>query len=454
MRQRGALTGLIALSLLCAPSWWGASTLANVPPLVFSTIDVAGAETTVVAGVNDAGEMVGSFGDATGRHAFLRDSDGNVTVIDAEGASFTIPEDINNAGEVVGSLFDATGYHGFLRDVSGNFISVKVPNSTLTFAVGINDLGVIVGLYQDATGFHGFLRDGAGNFSTLSKPGVTFLAASDIDNTGAIVGSYIDATGLHGFLRDASGTFAAVDMPGAFSTEPQGVDNAGVIVGQYRDSNSVFHGFKRDADGVFTALDVPGANSTQAMGSNAEGMIVGTFLAADFVSHGFSVGGRDATPPTLTVEDVYEDGTSPAGAVVTYEVSVVDDADPNPAVACDPESGSMFPLLLTTVSCTATDAAGNTARATFNVIVKDADWQLEDVRGLLASWDLGKLGTSLTDKLRKAKLFNAQGKFSQACETLATVLNQVSAQNGKGLTVDQALDLTARVTRIRQVIGC
>jgi hypothetical protein len=454
MRQTGALNGLIALTALCVSTWWGASTLASVPPLLFTTIDVDGAEGTVVAGVNDSGDMVGSFSDAAGLHGFLRAADGHVTVIDGEGASFTIPEDINNAGQVVGSVFDATGYHGFLRDASGDVIAIKVPGAAFTIAAGINDLGAIVGLYQDASGFHGFLRDAAGNFSELPKPGATFLAATDVDNTGAIVGSYTDATGLHGFLRDPSGTFAVVDVPGAFSTEPQSLDNAGVIVGQYRDSNSVSHGFKRDAGGGFTTVDIPDAFSTQATGSNTEGVVVGTFVA-DSISHGFSVGGRDVTPPTLTVpEDVYEDGTSPAGAVVAYEVSAVDDADPNPDVACDPASGSMFQLLLTSVSCTATDAAGNTASATFNVIVKDADWQLADAVGLSASWNLGRLGTSLTDKLQKAKLFNAQGKFGQACETLATILNQVSAQTGKGLTADQAFDLTTRVTRIRNVIGC
>ena len=135
-------------------------------------------------------------------------------------------------------------------------------------------------------------------------------------------------------------------------------------------------------------------------------------------------------------------------------MSAADDADPNPDVVCAPVSGSVFQLLLTTVSCTATDDAGNTASATFNVVVKDANWQLEDAVGLPASWNLGKLGTSLTDKLQRAKLFNAQGKFSQACETLANVLNQVSAQTGKGLTADQAFDLATRVTRIRYVIGC
>jgi hypothetical protein len=433
----------------------GALTVAYVPPLLFTTVDVTGANTTSVTGVNDSGEIVGSYSDDTGLHGFLRDPEGVITTIDSPGASFTVPADINNLGAIVGSAFDASGYHGFLRSASGAFTAIAAPGATLTWAVGINDLGAVVGFYyDDATGYHAYLREPGGNFTNLDKAGATFVVASDVDNAGTIVGHYIDATGLHGFLRDAGGTFTTLDMPGASSTELHGIDNAGAIVGTYRDNESVQHGFVRDVGGVFTVLHVPHSWSTQAQGSNAAGMVVGTYVT-DSASHGFSVLTRDVTPPTLTVpEDVYEDGTSPAGATVAYEVSAVDDGDPDPRVECSPQSGGVFQLLVTTVSCTATDAAGNTARATFDVIVKDANWQLEDAVGLPASWNLGTLGMSLTDKLAKAKLFNAQGKFSQACETLASLLNQVSAQAGKGLTTGQAWELTVRVTRIRNVIGC
>jgi hypothetical protein len=199
------------------------------------------------------------------------------------------------------------------------------------------------------------------------------------------------------------------------------------------------------ARGRHASATLPGGDVIIAGGANSFGSPV---LSAVLYTH-------DATPPTLTVPDaVYEDGTSPAGAVVTYSVTAVDDFDPNPTVVCSPASGSLFPLLVSTVNCTATDATGNVAQATFDVIVKDANWQLEDVIGLLQRWNLGRLGTSLTDKLNTAQRFNAGGKSKQACETLASLLREVNAQAGKGLTVEQALELTARVTRIRDVIGC
>ncbi|MSR64083.1 MAG: HYR domain-containing protein [Planctomycetes bacterium] len=41
-----------------------------------------------------------------------------------------------------------------------------------------------------------------------------------------------------------------------------------------------------------------------------------------------------------------------------------------PAVLCIPPSGSLFPMGMTIVTCTATDASGNQSQCTFPVIVR------------------------------------------------------------------------------------
>jgi HYR domain len=79
---------------------------------------------------------------------------------------------------------------------------------------------------------------------------------------------------------------------------------------------------------------------------------------------------EDTIPPTLTVPgDITEDATSADGAVVTFEVTAQDNVDGTVPVECTPESGSTFPIGVTTVECTATDAAGNTATASFTITV-------------------------------------------------------------------------------------
>jgi hypothetical protein len=76
------------------------------------------------------------------------------------------------------------------------------------------------------------------------------------------------------------------------------------------------------------------------------------------------------TPPELSVpEQVLVEATSDAGAVVEYEVSAYDGRDGAVPVACWPQSGELFPPGVTEVECSASDSSGNTAYASFPVIV-------------------------------------------------------------------------------------
>ena len=82
---------------------------------------------------------------------------------------------------------------------------------------------------------------------------------------------------------------------------------------------------------------------------------------------------RDTTPPTLTVPpQVVVEQESPTGAVVTYALpEATDTVDPSVSVVCTPASGALFPPGATTVTCSATDDAGNVATASFQVLVRD-----------------------------------------------------------------------------------
>jgi dipeptidyl aminopeptidase/acylaminoacyl peptidase len=77
----------------------------------------------------------------------------------------------------------------------------------------------------------------------------------------------------------------------------------------------------------------------------------------------------DATPVLTVPATIMTSTQNPNGTAVSYTVSATDQEDPSPAVSCTPPSGSTFPIGTTTVACTATDSDGNTATATFEVIV-------------------------------------------------------------------------------------
>jgi uncharacterized membrane protein len=69
---------------------------------------------------------------------------GQFQTINAPGAVSTIAEGINNLGEIVGTFYDGEHYHGFV-DLQGKFDIVNAPGATDTFVHGVNDFGQIVG---------------------------------------------------------------------------------------------------------------------------------------------------------------------------------------------------------------------------------------------------------------------------------------------------------------------
>jgi uncharacterized repeat protein (TIGR01451 family) len=80
----------------------------------------------------------------------------------------------------------------------------------------------------------------------------------------------------------------------------------------------------------------------------------------------------DRTTPVISnvPGNISVTATSPAGANVTYaSPTAIDDRDGIVAVTCVPASASLFALGATTVTCTASDAAGNTSHASFTITV-------------------------------------------------------------------------------------
>jgi hypothetical protein len=161
---------------------------------------------------------------------------------------------------------------------------------------------------------------------------------------------------------------------------------------------------------------------------------------------------KDTTPPVLSLPgDLILDATSMAGAVAVYAPTAKDDDGLAYPVSCTPASGSTFPIGTSTVSCQATDAAGNTALGGFHVQVRDALQQLGDLVAIVQR--LGP-GRSLAGKLQSAAALLRAGDAGTACNILGAFVSEVQAQTGKSLPALQAQTLVADAIRIKAVIGC
>ncbi|MFL6509899.1 MAG: PxKF domain-containing protein, partial [Nitrososphaera sp.] len=126
-------------------------------------------------------------------------------------------------------------------------------------------------------------------------------------------------------------------------------------------------------DGTIAANCTPASGSTFPLGTTKVDCSA-TDKAGNKATGSFTVTVQDTTPPELTLPSAppAAEATSPQGAVVTYGAATATDlVDGSVDVTCTPASGSTFPLGTTPVNCKATDAAGNKAEGSFNVIVKD-----------------------------------------------------------------------------------
>ena len=82
----------------------------------------------------------------------------------------------------------------------------------------------------------------------------------------------------------------------------------------------------------------------------------------------------DATPPVLALPSTrIGEADGPGGAIASFTVSASDSGGAllQSAVTCTPGSGQLYPIGTTTVTCRVSDAAGNLATGSFDVVIQD-----------------------------------------------------------------------------------
>jgi probable HAF family extracellular repeat protein len=304
-----------------------------MPVYIYTTlVGPPGSSDALPNGINNQGQIVGSYNDAITTHGFLYSAGAYTTVDDpVSSGEFTVANGINGSGQIVGYYLDGNGdKHGFL-DSSGTYTTLDYPSARQTFAQSINRAGQIVG--SSSNDGHAFLYSG-GTYTTLDSAlngGTPF----GINDSGQIVGTYstFENGGFktHGFLY-SNGTFIPLDYPGATDgTFAYGINNQGQIVGSYSDFDDIHggggvHGFLYSG-GTYTTFDDPFAaisatEGTQALGINDAGQIVGTYQDSNHHYHGFLLTiAPNPPPPVGTTADMILRGANNSPAVMgQYEI--------------------------------------------------------------------------------------------------------------------------------------
>ena len=311
-----------AMLLVCS----GVARAATTETFVPTTIDYPGSTSTTARGINNNGDVVGTYVCATacinpltgeisaaGTHGFLL-QDGVYTRIDvpAAGRTQTIARGIGVQGIVVGHYTVAGVQHGFAYFLGRYIYPIDAPAETFdhpdfpvrhTLPVRISARGDIVGcIHEDGmtmTTMHGFLLR-RGEWTTLSTPhfaGDTTSHDPDTMNNGVAdagntVGFYLTA-GVSYITNRNNAIATTFTFEGGLFTLAWDVNAEGEIVGVRGDNaaNTVGvavkpHGFLRTRDGHFRTLDVQGAMNTQVFGLSDCRSIVGQYTDATG-THGF-----------------------------------------------------------------------------------------------------------------------------------------------------------------------
>jgi len=154
-------------------------------------------------------------------------------------------------------------------------------------------------------------------------------------------------------------------LPGSITVEAAGP--SGNVVTYVATSDGVVIGDDENGRGA-TALCTPRSGSTYPVGNTLV-----TCTARD-ASGNTSIGSFfvrvvDTTAPALFVPAEITVTTTGSSEVVNFTATATDAVDGSVSVACTPPSGSSFNSGVTIVSCSATDAHGNTATDSFEITV-------------------------------------------------------------------------------------
>ena len=234
------------------------------------------------------------------------------------------------------------------------------------------------------------------HFSLDADPNITNITGTENTST-TVPHATINGTGdgtydYYSFMVPEGGGIATFDIDGGYNTDINGLPYVldsclrlfDSLDAEQQNNNGFFAASCEQAYRDPGTVDLNDSAVQYPLSAGTYYVKVGTYsdnvmeagagykLHVSIPHHPFQV--IDDTGPVLSLpQDITKEATGPNGAAVSWqEATATDDTDGSVPVNCDKTSGDGFPLGTTTVTCSATDAAGNTASDSFAVTVQDA----------------------------------------------------------------------------------
>jgi hypothetical protein len=322
----------------------------TTPPAIAAHADLT-AEATGATGANVSYTSPGTND--------IVDGVGTASCEPASGSLFAIGEATVhcNATDAAGNAADETSFKVFVVDTTPPVIAAHADVGPIE-ATGPAGAAVAYTLPSTSDAV-----DGPGNASCLPASGSTFALGTSLVTCQASddAGNHALATTFHVTVRDSTAPMiAAHDNLVAEATGPGG---ANVSYASPGTTDAV--------DGAGTASCAPGSGSTFSLGVHTVNCNAVDAAGNHATATSFTVTVSDTTAPVIASHaDVNVVASSNSSAVATYATpTAIDLVDATVTVTCTPVSGSTFNAGSTTVNCSATDHAGNTATSSFKVNV-------------------------------------------------------------------------------------
>gem|GEM_PF-3243537 len=209
-------------------------TINTHPELRYTILDIGALSNngTYPQSINDAGDVVGYYYNASWRQRAFLYRGGILSDLGTLGGVVAAAHDINELGQIVGEATTATGRtHAFRWDGSGPLVDLgTLPGGSTSVGYAINNSGQVVGYSEYLSTYHAFLYSG-GVMSHMGTLDYYLSGAFDINESGQAVGVVMDELGHAMAFVYENGMLINLGAPILSDSQAWVINNNGLVAG-------------------------------------------------------------------------------------------------------------------------------------------------------------------------------------------------------------------------------